>query len=67
MKNREKLIKQLFVGKVSEILGFDKTLELLKEANEAFPKCKHNEDNDLRLYANDEFIGYYCKKCDEVY
>ena len=40
MKNREKLVKQLFVGKVSEILGFDKTLALLKEANDAFPKCE---------------------------
>lgn len=46
MKNREKLVRQLFIGKVSEILGFDKTLELLKEANEAFPKCKHNENKD---------------------
>ncbi len=36
MKNREKLVKQLFVGKVSEILGFDKTLELLKEAKSAY-------------------------------
>ena len=46
MKNREKLVKQLFVGKVSEILGFDKTLALLKEANDAFPKCEHNEEKD---------------------
>ena len=67
MKNREKLVKQLFVGKVSEILGFDKTLELLKEANDAFKKCEHNEDNDTKAYANKEFIGYYCEKCDEVY
>lgn len=67
MKNREKLVKQLFVGKVSENLGFDKTLELLKEANEAFPKCKHNEDKDPKVYANDEVIGCYCNKCDEVY
>jgi len=36
--NQEKLIKQLFVGKVSEIIGFYKTLELLKEANDAFKK-----------------------------
>ena len=52
MKNREKLVKQLFVGKVSEILGFDKTLVLLKEANDAFEKCEHNEDNDPKAYAD---------------
>ena len=67
MKDKEKLVKQLFVGKVSEIIGFDKTLELLKEANYAFPKCKHDEDKDAKAYANEEFIGYYCEKCDEVY
>ncbi|ELM3651224.1 hypothetical protein RYR30_001955 [Flavobacterium psychrophilum] len=36
--NQEKLIRQLFVGKVSEIIGFEKTVELLKEANDAFKK-----------------------------
>lgn len=30
--DREKLIKQLFVGKVTEIIGTEKTIELLKEA-----------------------------------
>ena len=35
---QEKLIRQLFVGKVSEIIGFDKTVDLLKEANDAFKK-----------------------------
>lgn len=36
--NQEKLIRQLFVGKVSEIIGFEKTVELLKEANDALKK-----------------------------
>jgi len=67
MKNREKLVKQLFVGKVSEIIGFDKTVQFLKEANDAFPKCQHDETNDAKTYAGNEFIGYYCHKCDEVY
>jgi hypothetical protein len=31
-----KLKKQLFIGKVSEIIGFDKTVELLKECETAF-------------------------------
>ncbi len=29
---KEKLTKQLFIGKVSEIIGFDKTVELLKDS-----------------------------------
>jgi hypothetical protein len=29
----EKLTKQLFIGKVAEIIGFEKTLELLRESN----------------------------------
>jgi len=36
MTTKEKLVNQLFIGKVSEILGFDKTLELLKEAKRCF-------------------------------
>ena len=40
MKNREKLVKQLFIGKVSEILGFDKTLELLKDLNDSLLVAK---------------------------
>ena len=32
----EKLVHQLFIGKVAEILGFEKTLELLREAKNAF-------------------------------
>ena len=30
---KEKAKKQLFIGKVSEIIGAEKTLELLKEVN----------------------------------
>ena len=67
MTKEENLVKQLFIGKVSEIIGFDKTLELLKESNDVFKKCEHDEYNDPKAYANKEFIGYYCEKCDEVY
>lgn len=31
MEKKEKLKRQLFIGKVSEIIGFEKTLELWKE------------------------------------
>ena len=33
MEAKEKLKHQLFIGKVTEILGFDKVVELLKECN----------------------------------
>lgn len=33
MEKKDKLKHQLFVGKVSDVIGFDKTLELLKESN----------------------------------
>lgn len=33
MELKEKAKKQLFIGKVSEIIGADKTIELLKEVN----------------------------------
>ena len=34
METKEKLKHQLFIGKVFEILDFDKTVELLKQCNE---------------------------------
>jgi hypothetical protein len=67
MKNREELVYKLFIGKVSEVLGIERTTELLKEANEAFPRCTHNEGIDKKVYVNKEFTGLYCEKCDEVY
>jgi hypothetical protein len=36
MECNEKLKRQLFIGKVIEIIGFDKAVELLKECNEVF-------------------------------
>lgn len=44
--DREKLIHQLFVGKVAEIIGQEKTLELLREAKQAIEtsnSCKNCE------------------------
>ena len=38
MEKKEKLERQLFIGKVSEIIGFDKTLELLKESKQEIEK-----------------------------
>ena len=36
----ERLEKQLFIGKVSEIIGDDKTIELLKESKDAIEQIK---------------------------
>ncbi len=33
--NREKLVYQLFIGKVSEVIGYNKTVELLMESKDA--------------------------------
>ena len=38
MEKKEKLKHQLFIGKVSDVIGFDKTLELLRECNNTI-KC----------------------------
>jgi hypothetical protein len=36
MEKKEKLKYQLFIGKVMEIIGYETTIELLKECNETF-------------------------------
>jgi hypothetical protein len=33
LEKKERLKRQLFIGKVSEIIGSEKTIELLKECN----------------------------------
>ena len=30
-------------------------------------KCEHNRSDDPKAFAKEQFIGYYCLKCDEVY
>ena len=35
METKNKLENQIFFGKVSEIIGFEKTVELLKESKQA--------------------------------
>lgn len=47
--DKDKLIHQLFIGKVSEVIGFDKTTELLKESieaiNETYQKNEQTESS----------------------
>jgi hypothetical protein len=45
--DREKLIKQLFVGKVAEIIGTEKTTELLKEATVAIDEMLKSRKADV--------------------
>jgi hypothetical protein len=45
--NTEKLIRQLFVGKVAEIIGMEKTLELLKEATDAIEGAAKSKQADV--------------------
>ena len=38
MEKKERLTRQLFIGKVAEIIGFEKTLKLLKESEKTINK-----------------------------
>lgn len=40
LENKEILKHQLFIGKVAEIIGYEKTIELLKE-------CNHEVESNL--------------------
>jgi len=40
MEKNEKLKNQLFRGKVSEIIGWSKVIELMKECNKTFKKTE---------------------------
>jgi hypothetical protein len=42
---RAKLLRQLLIGKVSDIIGVEKTLELLKECKIEIDKIKTDENN----------------------
>ena len=37
MENKTTLRNQLFIGKIHEVLGYDKTIELLKECYNEYP------------------------------
>lgn len=56
--DRQKLIHQLFIGKVAEVLGMEKTNELLNEAKEAFaiPNVKQQSE---QFYCSSSDDGQY--------
>ncbi len=72
--DRQKLIHQLFIGKVADVLGMKKTTELLKEAKEAFAipvvskqsellSCDNGCDWQLKgIQSNDYLECSRCKK-----
>ena len=45
IENKERLKNQLFIGKVSDIVGEDTTIQLLKECNEAFKPKEYEKNN----------------------
>ena len=57
--NTEKLIRQLFVGKVAEIIGMEKTLELLKEATDAIEGAAKSKQADDNTQLPLDFISWY--------
>tara|TARA_R110000803_G_scaffold131141_5_gene198424 strand:+ start:2339 stop:2539 length:201 start_codon:yes stop_codon:yes gene_type:complete len=59
-----KLVHQLFVGKVVDEIGMDKTIELLKQAKEAFSihdvigsKLTESEKKEIEERIKKQFIG----------
>ena len=44
--NKEKLKHQLFIGKVTDVIGMEKTLELLKEVKDALKDIPSKKDKD---------------------
>ena len=45
--NEEKLKHQLFIGKVSDVIGMKKTIELLKEVREAIKNKIMSEKKEV--------------------
>ena len=63
----KKLVSQLFYGKVADIIGTEKTKELLKEANEALEETKPKVGQSEQLICEEHYYNKYsggsCKKC----
>lgn len=61
--DRQKLITQLFIGKVSDVLGVDKTMQLLKEAKDEFIKHDIVQVKPKKVCKGSWLIGNNCKTC----
>ena len=64
--DRQKLIHQLFVGKVSDVLGMEKTTELLKEAKESFAIPNVVQQNEQCVKQEIDYKKEYNRICQEV-
>ena len=47
--NKQKLIHELFIGKVADKIGFKKTLELLSESNKAINKLQNETKDEVEV------------------
>jgi len=61
--NAEELVEE-----IDKLYKQDQALQL-QQTGVMRSACKHDEKNDTKAYAKNgnEFIGYYCEKCDTVY
>jgi hypothetical protein len=59
---------QEFTGVYQRLTELTQALQL-QQTGVMRSACKHDEKNDTKAYAKNgnEFIGYYCEKCDTVY
>jgi hypothetical protein len=62
--NTEKLVHQLFIGKVADILGIDKTTELLKEAKTAIEPLTEGQKLPISgVVGSEERTELVCPDC----
>jgi phage gp36-like protein len=64
--DREKLIKQLFVGKVAEIIGTEKTTELLKDATVVIDEMLKSRKADVSGMCEHPFSSVMSKCNGEI-
>ena len=75
--DKTKLTHQLFIGKVSEIIGHEKTIELLREAKTAIDTIEPHLplvdisgqvcDHDwIKKYYKDGDYAWKCINCSEI-
>ena len=57
--DRQKLIHQLFIGKVADVLGMEKTTELLKEAKEVFSIPNIVQQSEQVQFKCDKVCDWY--------
>lgn len=59
--NKEKQIKRLFAGMVADILGFEKTRQLMKEATDAI-SLAYGQGSEVDIKTYDVYFEVFGKK-----